>query len=64
MLLNFCLGKKIADDFIAEIQTLHHAEASQLTFIEYQMSGLYMAQDTTERSLQTDLKITKTDKSC
>ena len=38
----------------------HHAEASQLTLTEYQMSGLYMTQDITERRLWTDLKITKT----
>ena len=40
-------------------KNLHHAEASQLTFTECQMSGLYMTQDITERSLRTDLKITK-----
>ena len=34
----------------------HHAEASQLTFIECQMSGLYTTQGITERSLRTDLK--------
>ena len=42
----------------------HHAEASQLTLTEYQMSGLYMTQDITERSLSTNLKITKTVKMC
>ena len=38
----------------------HHPEADQLTFIECQMSGLYMTQDITKRNLRTDLKITKT----
>ena len=38
----------------------HHAKASQLTFIECQSSGLYMTQNITERSLETDLKITRT----
>ena len=30
----------------------HHPEANQLTFIECQMSGLYMTQDITKRSLK------------
>ena len=42
----------------------HHPEANQLTFIECQMSGLYMTQDITKRSLQTHLKIAKTVKIC
>ena len=29
----------------------HHPEANQLTFIECEMSGLYMTQDITKRSL-------------
>ena len=42
----------------------HHAEASQLNFIESQMSRLYMTQDNTEWSLRTDLAITRTVKNC
>ena len=34
----------------------HHVEATQLTFIECQMSGLYTTQGITKRSLRTDLK--------
>ena len=45
-------------------KNLHHPETNQLTFIECQMSGLDMTQDITKRSLQTDLKITKTVKIC
>ena len=37
----------------------HHAEANQLTFIECQMSDLYMTQDITKRSLRKDLKSPK-----
>ena len=37
-------------------KNLHHVEANQLTFIECQMSGLYMTQDITKRSFRTDLQ--------
>ena len=39
-------------------KNLHRTEASQLTLIECQMSGLYITQGITERSLRTDLKVT------
>ena len=45
-------------------KNLHHAETSQLTLIECQMSGLHMTQGITERSLRKDLKITKNAKIC
>ena len=44
-------------------KSLHYAEASQLTLTECQISGLHMTQGNTERSLRTDLKITRTAKS-
>ena len=39
-------------------KNLHRTKASQLTLIECQMSGLYITQGITERSLRTDLKVT------
>ena len=38
----------------------HHAEGSQLIFIECLITDQHMKQDLTDRSHQTDLKITRT----
>ena len=38
----------------------HHAEGSQLIFIECLITDQHMKQDLTDRSYQTDLKIART----
>lgn len=42
------------------IRNPHHAEANQLIFIEWQMTGLHLTQDLTDRSHQRDLRISRT----
>ena len=38
-------------------KNLYHAEASQLIFIECQMTGLHLTRNLTERNPRKDLKI-------